>query len=72
MQYWKDHILIEIKGTKPTTHQLEEHMKYDGMKDDEVNRNGKHQWMSMDVHGEEEGEHGEIKGNIVHETNGYL
>jgi hypothetical protein len=39
LQYWKDQMLIEIKGAKPTKHQLEEHMKYDGMKEDEVNPN---------------------------------
>jgi len=43
LQYWKDHMLIEIKDAKPIKHQLEKHMKYDGMNKDEVNPNGKHQ-----------------------------
>ncbi len=38
-------MLIEIKGhVKPTEDQLEEHMEYDGMHEDKVNPNGKHQW----------------------------
>jgi hypothetical protein len=37
-------MLIEIKGyAKPTKHQLEKHMEYDGMNKDEVNPNGEHQ-----------------------------
>jgi hypothetical protein len=36
-------MLIEIKGVKPTKHELDAHMKYDGMNKDEVNPNGKHQ-----------------------------
>jgi hypothetical protein len=36
-------MLIEIKGAKPIKHQLEQRMKYDGMNEDEVNPNGKHQ-----------------------------
>jgi hypothetical protein len=43
LQYWKDQMLIEIKCGKPIKHQLEEHVKYDGMNKDEVNPNGKHQ-----------------------------
>jgi hypothetical protein len=44
LQYWKDHMLIEIKGyPKPVEHQLEKHMEYDGMNKDEVNPNRKHQ-----------------------------
>jgi hypothetical protein len=37
-------MLIEIKGyAKFAKHQLEEHMEYDGMNEDKVNPNGKHQ-----------------------------
>jgi hypothetical protein len=37
-------MLIKIKGyAKPTKHQLEKHMEYDGMNEDEANPNGKHQ-----------------------------
>ncbi len=44
LQYWKDQMLIEIKGyAKLVEHQFEKHMKYDGMNKDEVNPNGKHQ-----------------------------
>jgi hypothetical protein len=42
LQYWKDSMLIEIKGyVKFIEHQLEEHMEYDGMNKDKVNPNGK-------------------------------
>jgi hypothetical protein len=38
-------MLIEIKGyVKFVKHQLEQHMEYDGMNEDKVNPNGKHQW----------------------------
>ncbi len=41
---YKNQMLIEIKGhVKPTEDQLEEHMEYDGMHEDKVNPNGKHQ-----------------------------
>jgi hypothetical protein len=37
-------MLIEIKGyTKLAEHQLEKDMEYDGMHEDKVNPNGKHQ-----------------------------
>jgi hypothetical protein len=37
-------MLIEIKGyAKFVEHQLERHMKYDGMNEDEINLNEKHQ-----------------------------
>jgi hypothetical protein len=44
LQYWKDTMLIKINGyAKPTKHQLEEYIEYDGMNKDEVNPNEKHQ-----------------------------
>jgi hypothetical protein len=44
LQYWKDRMLIKIKGyAKPTKHQLENHMEYDDMNKDDVNPNGKQQ-----------------------------
>jgi hypothetical protein len=37
-------MLIEIKGyAKFVKHQLEKHMEYDGMNEDKINPNGKHQ-----------------------------
>jgi hypothetical protein len=44
LQYWKDKMLIKINEyAKPTKHQLEEYIKYNGMNKDEVNPNEKHQ-----------------------------
>jgi hypothetical protein len=44
LQYWKDQMLIEIKGyIIHVEHKLKEHMKYDGMNENEVNPNGEHQ-----------------------------
>jgi hypothetical protein len=44
LQYWKDCMLIKIKGyVKHVEHQLKEHMEYDGVNEDEVNPNGIHQ-----------------------------
>jgi hypothetical protein len=44
LQYWKDLMLIEIKGyVKFVEHQLEKYMEYDDMNEDKVNLNGKHQ-----------------------------
>jgi hypothetical protein len=37
-------MLIKIKGyAKPTEHQLEVHMEYDGKNEDTIKPNGKHQ-----------------------------
>jgi hypothetical protein len=37
-------MLIEIMGyAKSTKHQLKEHMEYDGMNEDKINPNEKHQ-----------------------------
>jgi hypothetical protein len=37
-------MLIEIKGyIKLDEHQFEEYMEYDGMNEDKINPNGKHQ-----------------------------
>jgi hypothetical protein len=37
-------MLIKIKGyAKFVEHQLKKHMEYDGMNEDEINLNGKHQ-----------------------------
>ncbi len=44
LQFWNDQMLIEIKRyAKSIEHQLEEHIEYDGMNENEVNPNGKHQ-----------------------------
>jgi len=48
LQYWKDRMLIEIKGyIKLDEHQFEEYMEYDGMNEDKINPNGKHQCLWM-------------------------
>ncbi len=45
LQYQKDQMLIKIKRhVKLAKHQLKKHMEYDGMNEDEVNPNVKHQW----------------------------
>ncbi len=44
LQYQKGRMLIEIKGhVKPAKHQFKKNMEYDGMNEDEINPNGKHQ-----------------------------
>jgi hypothetical protein len=44
LQYGKDWMVIKIKGNaKLIKHQLEKHMEYDGMNEDELNPSGKHQ-----------------------------
>jgi hypothetical protein len=44
LQYQKDQMLIKIKRhVKLAKHQLKKHMEYDGMNEDEVNPNVKHQ-----------------------------
>jgi hypothetical protein len=40
LQYWKDQMLIEIKGyVNPIDHQPEENMENDGMNENEINPN---------------------------------
>ncbi len=44
LQYGKDWMVIEImRYAKLAKHQLKKHMEYDGMNEDELNPNGKHQ-----------------------------
>jgi hypothetical protein len=44
LQYWNDRMLIEVEGyVKSIEHQLKKHVEYDGMNENEVNPNGKHQ-----------------------------